>query len=287
MKPLICVDELAGLIAGSNVLVVDCRKELSSPDSGHLAWTAGHIPGAIYADLDRELSDLSKRGLGRHPLPDETAFSAVLSRWGWTPDRSVVAYDDAGGALAAARLWWMMRLVGASQVRVLDGGWSAWNSSGARIETSQQVPAGAEISVRYDPTQLVDYDALQAGLDTQSILLIDARGGPRFRGEVEPLDRIAGHIPGARNRPFSDNLAGDGRFKSTEQLAAEFKTLLGARVPESVVHMCGSGVTACHNLLAMEQAGLHGSRLFAPSWSGWISDPSRAIGVGAEPRAAL
>lgn len=283
MKPLISVDELAALIAQGDVLVVDCRKELSSPDSGQVAWAASHVPGAVYADLDRELSDLSKRGLGRHPLPDEAAFSKLLSRWAWTPDRPVVVYDDAGGALAAARLWWMLRLVGASRVSVLDGGWSAWKNSGALVESSQQVPAGREVSAHYDLAQLVDYDALQAGLDAQSILLLDARAAPRYRGEVEPLDRVAGHVPGALNRPYTDNLDGQGLFKSAELLAAEFNELLANRAPESVVHMCGSGVTACHNLLAMEHAGLHGSLLFAPSWSGWSSNPARAVGVGIEP----
>ncbi len=283
MKPLISVADLTALIDDGEVLVVDCRKELSSADSGRVAWAAGHVPGAVYADLDHELSDLSKTGLGRHPLPDESAFSKVLSRWAWTPERPVVTYDDAGGALAAARLWWMLRLVGSRQVSVLDGGWSAWKDSGGLIECSQQVPAGMEVSVRYDPAQLVNYNALQAGLDAQSILLLDARGAPRYRGEVEPLDRVAGHVPGAQNRPFADNLDDQGYFKSPDSLAREFNKLLGTKAPESVVHMCGSGVTACHNLLAMEQAGLHGSRLFAPSWSGWISDSARAVGVGAEP----
>lgn len=283
MMPLISVDELAGLVAQGDVLIVDCRKELSSPDSGHDAWATAHIPGAVYADLDRELSDLSKRGLGRHPLPEEEAFSKVLSAWGWTPDRPVVAYDDAGGALAAARLWWMLRLVGSHHVSVLDGGWSAWKNSGALVDSSEQTLTGKKLSVHYDLAQLVDYEALQEALDAQSILLLDARGAARYRGEVEPLDRVAGHVPGARNRPFTDNLDGDGCFKSSEQLAEEFRAILGTRAPESVVHMCGSGVTACHNLLAMELAGLRGSRLFVPSWSGWSNDPSRAVAVGAEP----
>ncbi len=283
MKHLISVEELSEMFGRDDVLIVDCRKELSAPDSGRIAWTAGHIPGAIYADLDSDLSDLSKQGLGRHPLPDESAFSALLSRWGWTPDRPLVAYDDAGGALAAARLWWMLRLVGAKAVSVLDGGWSAWKSSGLAIESSQQVPAGAALSVHYDRTQLVGYDALQAGLHDGSICLLDARAGPRYRGEVEPLDRVAGHVPGARNRPFSDNLDANGRFKAPARLVEEFRVIIGERTATAVVHMCGSGVTACHNLLAMEVAGLHGSRLFAPSWSGWSSDPTRTVRVGAEP----
>lgn len=283
MKPLISIQELLAMSAQADVLIVDCRKELGSADSGQLAWAAGHIPGAIHADLDSDLSDLSKQGLGRHPLPDESVFSALLSRWGWNPDRPLVAYDDAGGALAAARLWWMLRLVGARAVSVLDGGWSAWKSSGLAIESSQQIPAGAPISLHYDPTQMVGYEALQAGLDDGSICLLDARGAPRYRGEVEPLDRVAGHVPGARNRPFTDNLDADGRFKPTDRLAEEFRAIIGQRSPESVVHMCGSGVTACHNLLAMEVAGMQGSRLFAPSWSGWSSDPARPVGIGAEP----
>ncbi len=283
MKHVISVEELSAMFGREDVLIVDCRKELSAPESGRIAWSLGHVPGAIYADLDLDLSDLSKQGLGRHPLPDESAFSELLSRWGWRPDRPLVAYDDAGGALAAARLWWMLRLVGAKSVSVLDGGWSAWKSSGLAIESSQQVPAGAARSVHFDTAQLVDYKALQEGLDDGSICLLDARGAPRYRGQVEPLDRVAGHVPGARNRPFSDNLDADGRFKASALLAEEFRAIIGERSAESVVHMCGSGVTACHNLLAMEVAGLHGSRLFAPSWSGWSSDPSRPVRVGAEP----
>ena len=283
MKTLISVDELAVLIDQDDALVVDCRKDLSSPDSGRQAWSAAHIPGAIHAELDSDLSDLGKAGQGRHPLPDEAVFSDVLSRWGWRPDRPLIAYDDAGGALAASRLWWMLRLVGAQAVGVLDGGWSAWKASGLPTENSQQVPARTRVSVAYDRQQLVGYEALQAELAAGSICLLDARGAPRFRGEVEPLDRVAGHVPGARNRPFTDNLDANGRFKPAAQLAAEFTALIEPHVPAAVVHMCGSGVTACHNLLAMEVAGLHGSRLFAPSWSGWISDPERAIAVGAEP----
>ena len=283
MKPLITVEELSAMFGKEDVLVVDCRKELSAPESGRVAWSTAHIPGAIYADLDTDLSDLSKQGLGRHPLPDESAFSERLSRWGWKLDRPLIAYDDAGGALAAARLWWMLRLVGGKSLSVLDGGWSAWKSSGLAIESSQQVPAGAPLSVHYDSTQLVGYEALQSGLDDGSICLLDARGAPRYRGEVEPLDRVAGHVPGARNRPFSDNLGAGGRFKTADQLAEEFQAIMGERTAKSVVHMCGSGVTACHNLLAMEVAGLHGSRLFASSWSGWSSDPDRAVRIGAEP----
>jgi thiosulfate/3-mercaptopyruvate sulfurtransferase len=283
MKPLISVDELAAMIGQDDLLVVDCRKQLDAPQSGRLAWTASHIPGALYAELDSDLSDLSRRGLGRHPLPDEKAFSILLSRWGWTPERTLIAYDDAGGALAASRLWWMLRLVGAENVAVLDGGWSAWTASGHAQVSQVAKGTGTEVSVCYDQSQLIGYEALQSALDADAICLIDARGAARYRGEVEPLDPVAGHVPGARNRPFADNLDSSGRFKSPERLAEEFRAVIGNRLPAAVVHMCGSGVTACHNLLAMEYAGLHGSRLFAPSWSGWCSDPARAIAVSAEP----
>ena len=283
MKPLLSVSELARLIDQGAPVVVDCRKELSTPESGRSAYATAHVPGAVYADLDTDLSDLSKPGLGRHPLPEALAFSRVLSRWGWTPDRPVVAYDDAGGALAAARLWWMMRLVGAQRASVLDGGWSTWLADGmATSADSTQGPA-SNVEVRFDSRQLVDYAALRSGLDNESICLLDARGAPRYRGEVEPLDRVAGHVPGALNRPFSENLGADGRFKPPHELVREFRELIVGYTPEHVVHMCGSGVTACHNLLAMEHSGLPGSRLFAPSWSGWISDPSRPVGAGSLP----
>ena len=283
MKPLISVDELAALIDQGDVLVVDCRNELGSPDGGRLAWSVAHIPGAIHASLDSDLSDLTVSGQGRHPLPDEAAFSEVLAHWGWCPDRPLIAYDDAGGALAAARLWWMLRLVGAQSAGVLDGGWSAWQASALPTETGERIPGRAKVSAHYDPGQLVGYEALQSSLDDESIRLLDARAAPRYRGEVEPLDPVAGHVPGARNRPYTDNLEANGRFKSPRQLAAEFRTVIGDHAPQAVIHMCGSGVTACHNLLAMEIAGLHGSRMFAPSWSGWISDPRRAVAVGVGP----
>jgi thiosulfate/3-mercaptopyruvate sulfurtransferase len=283
MKTLISADQLAAMVGQEDLLVVDCRKQLDAPQSGRLAWTASHVPGAFYAELDSDLSDLTRPGLGRHPLPDEAAFSAVLSRWGWTAHKKLVAYDDAGGALAASRLWWMLRLVGADNVAVLDGGWSAWMAGGHAQDSLVPAATSTEVSVCYDQSQLLGYEALQAALDEDSICLLDARGAVRYRGEVEPLDRVAGHVPGARNRPFADNLDASGRFKPAERLAEEFRSIIENRPPGSVVHMCGSGVTACHNLLAMEHAGLHGSRMFAPSWSGWCSNPARAIAVGAEP----
>ncbi|MFC5741642.1 sulfurtransferase [Dyella tabacisoli] len=259
------------------VLIVDCRVDMADPGRGERDYREGHIPGAVFASLDHELSDLSRQalGLGRHPLPLESAFSALLSSWGWHPGLQVVCYDTQHGALAAARLWWMLRLVGAPEVAVLDGGYAAWLAAGLPVETAIPVRQPTHVERHYDLSQVVlDHETLRNASDQ---LVLDARAAPRYRGDIEPLDRVAGHVPGASNRPFSDNLDAQGRFKPAEVLRREFLAVLGAAKPAQVVHMCGSGVTACHNLLAMEYAGLNGARLYAPSWSGWISDPSRPI----------
>lgn len=276
---LIDAKTLAALTPGS-VLIVDCRFALADPAKGERDFLEAHIPGAVYASLDRDLSDLSKKGLGRHPLPDVAAFSRTLSHWGWRPAQWVVAYDDAGGALAAARLWWMLRLADIDAC-VLDGGWQAWLAASLPVEHGAAAPREVtKVELPADPTAVIYFEELEALRGKPSTLLLDARAMPRFRGESEPIDRAAGHVPGARNRPFSQNLAGDGRFKPAATLRAEFAGVLGGHVPHDVVHMCGSGVTACHNLLAMEAAGLHGSRVFAPSWSGWVSDPARPVATG-------
>lgn len=276
---LIDVQSLAALLPGS-VLVVDCRFALADPDKGARDFTDAHVPGAVHASLDRDLADLSKQGLGRHPLPDASAFAQTLSRWGWRHGERVVAYDAAGGALAAARLWWMLGCVGID-ASVLDGGWAAWQAAGLPVEQGAATPrAATTVELQFDPAHVVYYDELEVLRTRSATLLLDARAAPRFRGESEPIDRIAGHVPGARNRPFAQNLATDGRFKAPGVLRAEFDALLGGHAPGDVVHMCGSGVTACHNLLAMEAAGLHGSRLFAPSWSGWSADPARPVATG-------
>ena len=279
---LIDAQALAALPA-YEVLTVDCRFDLADPGKGRREFLDGHIPGAVYASLDDDLSDLARQaqGLGRHPLPLESAFNALLSRWAWRPGLQVVSYDAGSGALAAARLWWMLRLAGVGEAAVLDGGYAAWRAAALPIESGAATarPAGV-VSLRYDASQLLlDHAAVRDGAAGQ---LLDARAAPRYRGEVEPLDRIGGHVPGALNRPFADNLGADGRFKPAAQLRDEFTALLGATAPAQVVHMCGSGVTACHNLLAMEHAGLPGSRLYAPSWSGWVSDPARPVATGGE-----
>lgn len=280
-RTVIHAAELAASLGDAGLLVVDCRKDLGDARAGRAAYAQSHVPGAVYADLDADLSDPGKRGLGRHPLPDADAFSRVLSRWGWTPAMRVVALDAAAGALAAARLWWMLRLAGARDVGVLDGGFAAWCANGFATEVGDVARVPGDVEVRFDERQVVGYAELEHGLAGASLLLVDARAAPRFRGDVEPLDARAGHVPGAVNRPFSDNLGADGCFKSGAALRSEFEALIGTRPPRDVVHMCGSGVTACHNLLAMEHAGLAGSRVFAPSWSGWISDPARAVATSA------
>ncbi len=277
---LVSAAELAAQIGDPRLLVVDCRADLADAGRARAAHAAAHLPGSVHADLERDLSDLSKQGLGRHPLPDADAFAATLSRWGWQPGLRVVALDDAHGALAAARLWWMLRLVGAREVTVLDGGLAAWRAARLPLVADAVARVPTRVTVDYDDSALVDFAALGAGLADASLLLVDARAEPRYRGEVEPIDRVAGHVPGAVNRPFSLNLQADGRFKPAAELRAGFLDLLGGRDPREVVHMCGSGVTACHNLLAMEHAGLAGSRLFAPSWSGWSSDPARPVERG-------
>ncbi|RDS86593.1 sulfurtransferase [Dyella psychrodurans] len=277
---LISVDELAALSPG-DVLIADCRHDLSDADKGERDYREGHIPGAVFASLDRDLSDLSRvpLGLGRHPLPLEENFSALLGRWGWRPGLQVVCYDAGNGALAASRLWWLLRLTGAREVAVLDGGYAAWTAAGKPV--SQETPRreATQVALHYDANQVLLDHAVVGGLKTD--LLLDARATPRYRGEVEPLDRVPGHVPGAANRPFTDNMQADGRFKPADVLRQEFLAVIGNRQPDHVVHMCGSGVTACHNQLAMEYAGLAGSRLYAPSWSGWISDPSRPVETSA------
>lgn len=278
---LVPVQALADLVERDRVLVLDARFELADPARGERDHQRARVPRSAYLGLDRDLSDLSKRGLGRHPLPHDLVFSAALARAGWRPERDVVVYDDAQGALAAARLWWLLRLAGQRNVALLDGGWQAWVAAGLPTESGPAASRDSDVQVSLDRAQVVWFDELERRRASGDVLLVDARGAPRYRGEVEPIDAVAGHVPGAVNRPFSDNLGGDGRFKPREQLRAEFERLLAGRPPRDVVHMCGSGVTACHNLFAMELAGLSGSRVFAPSWSGWIADPSRPVATGA------
>ncbi|PPC75505.1 sulfurtransferase [Pokkaliibacter plantistimulans] len=257
--------------------IVDCRFNLADTEAGRRAYQAGHLPGASYAHLDEDLSSPVTATSGRHPLPDEQAFLQTLGRWGISTDTQVVVYDDAGGA-TAARLWWLLKRVGHRDVAVLDGGLAAWAQAGGELVTDLPVvvdsgayPASVAL------VQARNADELLAQMSDPRWQLVDARAAERFRGEVEPLDPVAGHIPGAMNRPLQQNLQPDGRFKSFNQLRGEWQALLGEATPKEVVHYCGSGVTACHNLLAMEHAGLNGSRLYPGSWSEWCKDASRPM----------
>ncbi|MBT9457586.1 MAG: sulfurtransferase [Burkholderiaceae bacterium] len=277
---LINVAQLQGLLAaGTPLLIIDASFDLADPAAGERAYAAGHLPGAHYAHLDRDLSGAKTGRNGRHPLPTREAFAATAARLGVRPGVQVVTYDGQGG-MYAARLWWMLRWIGHGTVAVLDGGLSAWTAAGCAL--SQTLTATPDASAAYPLGESLapslDGDALLARLGR--VRLIDARAGERFRGEVEPLDKLAGHIPGASNRFFKDNLQADGRFKPAAALREDFAALLGAHAPAEVVHQCGSGVTACHNLLAMELAGLGGSQLYPGSWSEWSSDPSRPVARG-------
>lgn len=274
---LVEAEALAAALGREDLAVVDCRFALADPEAGERAYAQAHVPGAVYAHLDRDLSDHAKQGQGRHPWPDAADFVARLGAWGIGPQTQVVAYDEADGAYAA-RLWFLLQALGHERAAVLDGGWARWTALGLPMETEIRARSETLYSATFDAERLLDAARVQAHLDAGG-LLVDVRAAERFRGETEPLDRVAGHVPGARNRPYALNLA-DGRFKSRERLAQEFRELLRDRDPRGLVAMCGSGVTACHHLLAMAHAGLPGAKLFTGSWSGWISDPSRPIATG-------
>lgn len=278
-RTLVEAEELADRIDSPELVIVDCRFDLRDPGAGERAYRAGHIPGAVYAHLDRDLSDLEKQGKGRHPLPDADRFCVTLVRWGVTPTSQVVVYDASDGAIAA-RLWWMMRLLGHGRVAVLNGGLSAWADAGGMLDTVPPNPKPGSYRARFDVRGMASTAVVAARMASGNGRLFDARAPERFRGEVEPLDRVAGHVPGAVNRPYSANLESGGRFRSRERLAEEFRELLGDTRASDAVLMCGSGVTACHNLLAMEHAGVSGARVYAGSWSEWISDPSRPVARG-------
>jgi thiosulfate/3-mercaptopyruvate sulfurtransferase len=280
---LISAADLAQHIHAPNWVVVDCRHDLANPDAGRIAYLAGHIPGAAFAHLDSDLSDKSPgpKGefRGRHPLPARDAFIATLRRWGINNDTQVVAYDAQGG-MFAARLWWMLRWVGHEAVAVLDGGLQAWQARGGQLETAHPHREHGSVEARSSLAATVEVNDVLVNLSSGKRTIIDARAADRFRGENETLDPVGGHIPGAKNRVFKDNLQADGRFKSAQQLRAEFGALITS--PQASIMQCGSGVTACHNLLAMEVAGLPGAALYPGSWSEWCADPSRPVATGSQ-----
>ena len=268
---------------GAPLMLIDCTADLMNPAAGHAQFLEAHLPGAIHADLDHDLSaqgDSESASGGRHPLPRREVFAQWLRQMGLHADMQVVVYDR-NGQNFCGRLWWMLKWAGHAAVAVLDGGFSAWTQAGGSVDSGTATPrTPSDWTLRPALRTLVSADEVLARLGQPDQTLIDARATPRYRGEVEPLDPVAGHIPGALNRPFSLNLDEQGLFKPATTLRAEFEALLAGRDPASVVHQCGSGVSAVPNLLAMEVAGFAPTRLFAGSWSEWCRDPSRPVAKG-------
>ena len=262
--------------ADPSLAIVDCRHDLARPDWGSEAFRESHIPGAVFAHLDRDLSGPVGPGSGRHPLPDPQRLAATFGRWGIDEQTQIVAYDQGTGAFAA-RLWWLARFLGHTRVAVLNGGLAAWQRAGLPVSAAPASRRAAHFAAHPHTAWVVSAGELACGLDRGSLLLVDARSADRFAGRNETVDPVAGHIPGARNHPFAENLDGAGRFLEPAQLEARWRGTLSGAAPQSVVSMCGSGVTACHNLLAMALAGLSGARLYAGSWSEWICDPARPV----------
>lgn len=272
---LISAETLMEIHREGNARILDCRYLLSDPGFGVASYRRAHIPGSIYLDLAEDLSSPITARTGRHPLPAVDQFAETVGKWGVADDSIVIAYDDGPGAMAA-RCWWLLRWFGHQSVYVLDGGLDAWvEAGGVLVDGTESYPM-AKFTGRPRQNNWTDADTLMQVMDDPVRLIIDARENKRFLGLEEPIDRIAGHIPSAINRPFQHNLSG-GRFKSAKILTQEFIDLIGSISPNQVIHSCGSGVTACHNLLAMEVAGLHGSQLYAGSWSEWITDPNRPV----------
>ncbi len=273
---LISTDVLAEHLADASWLVVDCRYNLNDEKWGHAQYAAAHIPGAVFADLAHDLAGERTGTNGRHPLPAVEHMAAMFGRLGIADDTQVIAYDQEAGAFAS-RLWWMLRYLGHEAVAVLDGGFAKWTRERrpVRSEVERRRPAGFTPRLRSE--MRVTVDETLAHLGDPSVLLIDARSPDRYAGKPDPLDTIYGHIPGARNRYYRHNVTEAGTMRSRRELRTDFETILGGSPATQAVMYCGSGITACHNLLAMEHAGLHGARLFAGSWSEWESDPSRPV----------
>jgi len=282
---LIDVAALRGL--AGDVVLLDCRFDLGSPDAGRLAYLQGHIPGAHYVDLNQDLAAPVSATSGRHPLPEPAALARLCAAFGIARDVQVVAYDAVNGSFAA-RCWWLLRWFGHRRVAVLDGGYQAWLEGGGAAESGMPDPATPRLAGTLSaPTvgtaAVVSAADVLRGLGDAARLLVDARAPERYAGATEPIDPVAGHVPGAVNHPFADNLRPDGHFLAPAELRRRWLERLAGKAPHDTVLMCGSGVTACHDLLALEIAGLPGARLYAGSWSEWIRDPSRPVVRGSEP----
>ena len=278
--------DLRACLDKTDFAIIDCRFDLANPEGGRRAYLQGHIPGARYADLNRDLSAPISATSGRHPLPAPADFAATLQRLRIGRATQVIAYDDSAGAFAA-RAWWLLRWIGHDAVAVLDGGIKAWIGIGGRLESGEGRPLASppldndSHAPQVDSAAVIDTTGVAARLRDPGFLLIDARAPERFAGSVEPIDGVAGHVEGAVNQPFSANLGADGRFLPAAELRRLWQLRLAGRKPDQVAAMCGSGVTACHNLLSLELAGFRGAKLYAGSWSEWIRDPARPIARGA------
>jgi thiosulfate/3-mercaptopyruvate sulfurtransferase len=275
---IVTPNELCSHLQDASWAIIDCRADLARPEWGAHAYAEGHIPGAVHANLERDLSGEITRSTGRHPLPAPQRFAETLSRWGIDASTQVVAYDQ-GNSAYAARLWWMLRWMGHHAVAVLDGGFAAWQKAGLPISGRAEGRAPRSFVIQKGD-QPVSTAELQDVLGRNAAALVDARASDRFNGRNETIDPVAGHVPGALNHPFAENLDENGHFRSAQELRKRWERTLAGRGPEETITMCGSGVTACHNLLALEIAGLPGARLYAGSWSEWIRDPSRPVDRG-------
>ncbi|MEO8225087.1 MAG: sulfurtransferase [Gammaproteobacteria bacterium] len=285
---LISVQQLAAALPASlsgpvgpagHWVVVDCRFNLLKPDAGHAAYLEGHIPGAWYAHLDRDLASTPGPQTGRHPLPDPEPLRVLFGRFGIRRETRVVVYDEGGGGIAA-RLWWLLRWMGHRSAQLLDGGLAAWQKAG--LPLSQAIPGPEQGRFEGEPGHMpvLTTGDVARGLAERTIQLLDVRAEERFLGRVEPIDPVAGHVPGAINVPFPGNLDATQRFRAKETLAGRYAPLVAGRSPAEIVCMCGSGVTACHGILALELAGVPGAALYAGSWSDWIRSPERPVGTG-------
>jgi thiosulfate/3-mercaptopyruvate sulfurtransferase len=277
---LISTTDLALHLDDGSFAIVDVRHDLAKPETfGESQYRESHIPGARFAHMDRDLSAPKTGKNGRHPLPSPEACAALFGRLGIDAGKQVVAYDS-GGGMYAPRLWWMLRWLGHDAVAVLDGGFAKWTREGRPVTADVPAAGTATFAIR-GVGRTVPTDEVLASLANRSLTLVDARGADRFRGEVEPFDPVKGHIPGALNRPFTQNLEPDGTFKSPAALRAEFAAIVGGAPASETVHLCGSGVSACVNILAMEIAGLTGTQLYPGSWSEWVADRTRPVATGA------
>jgi thiosulfate/3-mercaptopyruvate sulfurtransferase len=281
-RTLVQAEALAALLGDPRLRLFDCRFDLARPAYGRSAYLDEHLPGAVHVDLNSELSRPATPTSGRHPLPSPADFEQRLRRWGVDADSLVVAYDDGNGAYAA-RLWWMLRWLGHDEVAVLDGGMRRWLQLGLPLTEEIPVPAPGNFVARPRAAMAVSATEVLAAADDPASRVLDARAPERYRGEVEPIDRVAGHVPGARNHPFGLSLDPQGRFLPPDALRDALTASLSGVAPQRAIAYCGSGVTACHLLLAFEHAGLPGARLYPGSWSEWSSDPARPVRTGAAP----